>query len=144
MDPLPKAWPFWLECSWVLEEISLLWMVISQWLVCVLWNLSLAPSPQELSSANLLEFPTVHAQLNNWLKLVLGNPRQIPGALPLHICLLPLCSEDCGYLFGSICFPVPMPQLGGYTGRKPRFSQGSQPCGVCCPVTKNSCFLHFV
>ena len=129
----------------VLEEISLLWTVIIQWLVCDLWNLSLAPAPQELFSANLLEFLSVRAQLNNWLKLVLGNPMQIPGALRLHICLLPLCSEDCGYLFELHLFPCAYASVRRiHLGRKPRFSQGSQPCGICCPVTKNSCFLHFV
>lgn len=44
----------------------------------------LAPTPLELISADLSQSGSVCAQLSNRPRLVLGNPVQIPGALPLH------------------------------------------------------------
>lgn len=58
------------------------WMVIIPGL-CVTSVFYLAPAPPEPVSAGLLQSGSVWAQLSNWPKLVLGNPVQIPGALPL-------------------------------------------------------------
>lgn len=133
-----------------IQSMALYDLGVSVWMVmipglCVTFVFYPAPAPQ--SRSLLISYSPaqcVHSLATgpSWFS---GTLRRFLGLfLCLHIYLLPLSSENSGCVFELHLCPYACALVRRiHLSIKPQFLQGSQYCGICCPVTKNSCFLHF-